>query len=248
MTTKPEVETKSVTVGFSHPASDSPRVLSTIENSARRGWQYAGRKSSEGLFSIGASTTLMFRRPKFMLGKRTKQIKFDTKVISSGYCHPSHTSDSMRTTIKEMAPQGWIYAGRTNHEGFFGFIGCKTCLIFMKPKVHPPRTAASPRRLTHAAHPVRREPFLIRLLLFPFRLIRTVLLLLVEIVSFTFAILFTLIRFALRLLLFALIAACVLAVLMLIVPLLPPDSPIVTTLAPLLTFAETWLQSHVVEY
>jgi hypothetical protein len=129
-----EMETKTITVGYTHPASDNGWTQSRIVEMARQGWQLAGRKNSEGLFGIGARTILTFRRPKHLFGRPIEKIKFETKVVSMGYCHPRETNAFIRAKIGEMALENWVCAGRTNHEGIFSLGAC-TRLIFFRPIV-----------------------------------------------------------------------------------------------------------------
>jgi hypothetical protein len=128
------MERKEVYVGYSTPFSDSDEVAYEIKKMAQGGWVLVGRANSEGLFSFGAHTTLRFERPERINGNRISKMKFEVKTVDVGYCNPRDVSGSIKSALGKMEREGWIFAGRSNHEGFFG-LTAYTRLTFMRPRL-----------------------------------------------------------------------------------------------------------------
>jgi hypothetical protein len=119
---------------WSHPNSESAAVAGEIEEMARKGWRLVGRENDEGILGLTATTTLRFARPMAIRRIPIDRIKFEVKKVDVGYCRAGTSSSQLQGTVQEMSREGWVLAGRTSHEGFFGFTAY-THLIFMRPKL-----------------------------------------------------------------------------------------------------------------
>ena len=130
------VETQEVHAMPSSPISESFEVVGHIEGMAKKGWRLVSRENHY-LFLGVATTTLRFARPRQIRGIPTDRIKFDVKtmdIASLPLPHFSPQNSQITKTVQEMNREGWVLAGKTHHEGFFGLTPY-THLVFLRPRL-----------------------------------------------------------------------------------------------------------------
>jgi hypothetical protein len=130
------VETQEVHAMPSSPISGSLEVVGIMGGRAKRGGRLVSGENHYPFLGV-APTPLRLARPRHIRGIPTDRIKFDVKtmnIASLPLPHFSPQSSQITKTVQEMNLEGWVLAGKTHHEGFFGLTPY-THLVFLRPRL-----------------------------------------------------------------------------------------------------------------